>query len=134
MEERIDRTNDIDSELISKGKAAAEDFDAAAAVTVTPEPAPNKMIAIRLPVRMIQQLKLVAAQKGVLSYQQLIKTYIAAGLSNDQKSCAATFNVIYAWVAGPSPTTGSPAGEFWEPEVAAHLPLRESSAEIPLDK
>jgi predicted DNA binding CopG/RHH family protein len=134
MKKRTRREDDIDAELIAKGKAAADDFDASAAVSISPIPTPNKMIAIRLPTRMIHQLKQTAAQKGFLGYQQLIKAYIAAGLANEPKPGSSTFNLSYAWVAEPSATTGSPAREFWESKVAEHLPLEESGCEIPPDK
>jgi len=44
----------------------------------------NKLISIRIPENMIEELRKVASSKGDFGYQQLIKTYIAKGLVRDE--------------------------------------------------
>ncbi len=46
----------------------------------------NKLISIRIPENMIEDLRKVASSKGDLGYQQLIKTYIAKGLVREESS------------------------------------------------
>ncbi len=55
---------------------------ASAARTVKKEPvgAENRLISIRIPENVIEELRKVAGQKGDAGYQQLIKSYISKGL------------------------------------------------------
>ncbi len=75
---------EVDEELIKKGKDAIKDFDESQLLHVRGHKLENKMIAIRLPSRMIEQLRNVAIQKGNIGYQQVIKTYVAEGLLQDR--------------------------------------------------
>ena len=84
MDKKINNKS-VDEEILAKGKNVIEDFDDAEGMYVTPKPLQNKLISIRLPMVMINTLRVVAQIKGDIGYQQLIKTYIAEGLNRDQQ-------------------------------------------------
>jgi hypothetical protein len=75
--------NQADSELISKGKRALDDFDQSEPIVVPAKSRESKLISIRIPIGMMQKLRSVALAKGDIGYQQIIKTYIAEGLRKD---------------------------------------------------
>ena len=63
------------------------EWDESGAVAVTPEPRPVSGIStsIRLPAGMIKQLRRIAAKKGDIGYQTLIKIWIAERLEVETK-------------------------------------------------
>jgi len=73
---------DIDQEIIDKGKSALGDFDGDKEFVVFAKQRENKLISIRLPTWMLNQLREVANARGVMGYQQLIKEFISEGLKN----------------------------------------------------
>lgn len=85
MKEKKVHYNSVDEEILSKGKEITKDFDDSKEFSVMPKPQENKLISIRLPMAMIRALRAIARMKGDIGYQQIIKTYIADGLSHDQQ-------------------------------------------------
>ena len=77
---------DVDRELIAKGPEAIRDFDESQALHVPARKSENKLISIRLPLSMINGLRDVAIKKGDIGYQQMIKIFIADGLTRETKS------------------------------------------------
>ena len=81
-----DRDREIDAEYEGKTKEEIlAEFDESKALHVPAKKRENILISIRLPIRMIQQLREVAIKKGDIGYQQIIKIFIADGLSNYQR-------------------------------------------------
>lgn len=78
MEEEVDR------ELIAKGREAFHDFDESEALHVPAKKRESKLISIRLPSVMIKELRDLAVRKGDVGYQQLIKIFIAEGILRSQ--------------------------------------------------
>lgn len=76
----------VDRELIAKGQDALRDFDESKAIRVVPKKIENKLISIRLPMTMIQGLRHVAVKKGDIGYQQVIKIFIADGLTREARN------------------------------------------------
>jgi predicted DNA binding CopG/RHH family protein len=76
----------VDRELIDKGKQALKEFDKSQAIHIPAKRRDSKLISIRLPVDMLQQLRDMAQQRGDIGYQQLIKSYLADGLARDNSS------------------------------------------------
>jgi len=74
----------IDQEMLNKGKDIIKDFDFSQSIKVKPKKVENKLISIRLPMGMIKSLRYIAKLKGDIGYQQIIKTYIAEGLLQEQ--------------------------------------------------
>jgi len=74
---------DVDEEIIRKGRAVIKDFDNSQEIYVFPKKVENKLISIRLPLAMIKSLRNIAIIKGDIGYQQIIKSYIADGLSRE---------------------------------------------------
>lgn len=66
------------------------EWDEAKATAVTPEPRPVSGVStsIRLPSDMIKKLRRVAAKKGDIGYQTLIKIWIAERLEQETKKRA----------------------------------------------
>lgn len=75
--------HEVDVEILSKGKAAVEDFDASQELVVQPKKPENKLISIRLPMDTIVRLRAIAGKRG-MGYQQLIKQYLAEALTREQ--------------------------------------------------
>ena len=64
--------------------------------SVEPKQMTHKLISIRLPITMIQDLRVIAEKGGDIGYQQIIKTYIAEGLLRDvRKSDNKIQNAVY---------------------------------------
>jgi predicted DNA binding CopG/RHH family protein len=74
----------VDAEILAKGKAAVEDFDASQELVVQPKKSENKLISIRLPMETIVRLRAIAGKRG-MGYQQLIKQYLADALTREQQ-------------------------------------------------
>lgn len=86
----------VDNEILSKGKNIINDFDDSKEVRVEPKQMTHKLISIRLPITMIQDLRVIAEKRGDIGYQQIIKTYIAEGLLRDvRKSDNKIQNAVY---------------------------------------
>ncbi|MCX6106653.1 MAG: hypothetical protein NTY08_12560 [Proteobacteria bacterium] len=66
------------------------EWDESRAVAVTPEPRPVSGVStsIRLPSDMIKKLRRIAAKKGDIGYQTLIKIWIAERLEMETKKRA----------------------------------------------
>ena len=79
----IDREVDAEFEAMTKEEAMAA-FASSQPLHVPAKKRDNKLISIRLPMSMINQLRDVAMQRGDIGYQQLIKIYIADGLLRTQ--------------------------------------------------
>lgn len=79
MEQEVDR----ELEAETKEELLAE-FDQSQALHVPARKTENTLISIRLPKTMIKGLRDVAIQKGDIGYQQLIKIFIADGLSKSE--------------------------------------------------
>ena len=76
----------VDDEILKKGKNIVKDFDESAEIFVPARKRKNKLISIRFPIAMIRELRRVSTQKGDIGYQQVLKAYIAEGLSRE-KGC-----------------------------------------------
>ena len=94
-----------------KGLKAREDFDHSESLVVRAKKRPNRLISIRLPINMIDQLRKAAEAKGDIGYQQMIKAYIAEGLIRDAKLSAPGSYFAVARFE----TQGSLVQEFWSP-------------------
>lgn len=77
--------NLVNREILDKGKDAIKDFDDSQEIYVEPKQLKSKLISIRLPKIMIDNLRIIAKQRGDIGYQQIIKTYIAEGLFRDNQ-------------------------------------------------
>jgi len=73
----------VNEDIIKKGKNVVKDFDDSQEIYVPVKRPVNKLISIRLPMKMIEDLRKAAVAKGDIGYQQIIKTYIADGLLRD---------------------------------------------------
>ncbi len=71
---------EVDQEIIAEGPGAVS-FDLSRVVHVPATRPPSKLISIRLPMDMIDQLRSIAADTGDLGYQQLIKIMLAKALA-----------------------------------------------------
>ncbi len=76
----------------------------------------SKLISIRMPKGMIEELRGVAGQKGDMGYQQLIKTYITQGLDTEEGAVQAASskskkNAAVKAPAEPARKTKAPAGK-----------------------
>ena len=85
MKEKHSKGDSIDKEILSKGKEVIKDFDDTQEVYIEPKGQRSKLISIRLPLAMISNLRVIAAARGDVGYQQIIKTYIAEGLDRDNQ-------------------------------------------------
>ena len=83
MKEKHLKNDPVDNEILNKGKDITKDFDDSQEVYVEPKQMTHKLISIRLPVTMIKDLRVIAEKRGDIGYQQIIKTYVAEGLSRD---------------------------------------------------
>ena len=72
---------EINAELEAKGRKAAADFDDSQALFVPAKKRDSRLISIRLPVAMLNELRDAAIKRGDIGYQQVIKWFIAEGLS-----------------------------------------------------
>ena len=73
---------DVDRELERETKEELlAEFDQSQALHVPARKSENKLISIRLPIAMIKGLRDVAIKRGDIGYQQLMKIFIADGLS-----------------------------------------------------
>lgn len=80
-----ERNREVDAEFESMTKEeGAAAFASSEALYVPAKKRNNKLIAIRLPISMINQLRDIAIKKGDIGYQQLIKIYIAEGIQREQ--------------------------------------------------
>lgn len=75
---------EVDREIIAKGKEVLKDFDESEAIHIPAKKLESKLISIRIPMNMLDKLREVAVQKGHIGYQQLIKTYVAEGLLREE--------------------------------------------------
>ena len=75
---------EIDKEMISKGKDVIGDFDETRAWTL-PAKTGNKLISIRVPIQLLKRLRRMADAMGDIGYQTLIKIYVADGLRRDEQ-------------------------------------------------
>jgi predicted DNA binding CopG/RHH family protein len=75
---------------LTKREYDPSEWDESQAVAVTPEPRPLSGIStsIRLPSDMIRKLRRIAAKKGDIGYQTLIKIWIAERLEVETKKRA----------------------------------------------
>ena len=85
MTRKMKANKQIDEEILKKGKGAIEDFDNSKEVYVEATRPESKLISIRLPIDMIRSLRQMAVLKGDIGYQQMIKTYIAEGIWQDNQ-------------------------------------------------
>ena len=75
----------IDREIIAKGREGAlRDFDESKALHVPAKKSEHKLISIRIPMTMMNELRDLAIKRGDVGYQQLIKIFIADGLLKSQ--------------------------------------------------
>ncbi|OGW86954.1 MAG: hypothetical protein A3C35_00220 [Omnitrophica bacterium RIFCSPHIGHO2_02_FULL_46_11] len=78
---------EVDAELEAKTKdELLADFDESQALHVPAKKSESKLISIRLPMSMIEQLRNVAIKKGDVGYQQMIKIFIADGLTREARN------------------------------------------------
>lgn len=75
----------VDDEILRKGKNVIKDFDDSAKIFIPAKKRESKLISLRLPMTMIKELRQVAIQKGDIGYQQVLKSYIADGLSREKQ-------------------------------------------------
>ena len=75
---------EVDREIIAKGKNVIHDFDESQALHSPAKKRENRLISIRLPMAMIDQLREAAIKRGDIGYQQMIKIFIADGLLRSQ--------------------------------------------------
>ena len=88
MAKKINRkkyNEEIDKEIISKGKDAVKDFDRTEALTL-PAKTGNRLISIRVPIQLLKRLRRMAGTMGDIGYQTLIKIYVADGLRRDEQN------------------------------------------------
>lgn len=69
--------------MLNKNMRLLKDFNNSEEILVTPKKLKSKIISIRLPIAMLNNLKIIASKKGDIGYQQIIKIYIAEGLIKD---------------------------------------------------
>lgn len=81
---RTNAERDLDREMIKKGKSLSADFDADQELRVTAQSRDTRLISIRLPIKMIQQLREVAVKRGCIGYQQIIKLYLSEALNRGE--------------------------------------------------
>ena len=77
---KIEQEVDRELEAETKEKVLA-DFRESEALHVPAKKSENVLISIRLPKNMIKGLRDIAIERGDIGYQQLIKIFIADGLS-----------------------------------------------------
>ena len=76
---------EVDAELEAKTKEELlADFDESQALHVPAKKRESKLISIRLPITMMNDLRDLAIKRGDVGYQQLIKIFIADGLLRSQ--------------------------------------------------
>ena len=81
---RTKMEQDVDRELERETKEELlAEFNESQALHVPARKSENKLISIRLPMRMIEQLREIAVKKGDVGYQQMIKIFIADGLARE---------------------------------------------------
>lgn len=80
-QKRTSLAQEVDRELIARGRGVIQEFDTSAGVSVSARSRESRLISIRLPVWMIEKLQQVAEVKGNVGYQQLIKIFLANALS-----------------------------------------------------
>lgn len=84
---------EVDAEYLAKSKEQLKtEFDESQALHVPAQKTESKLISIRLPLSMIHELKKIVHQRGDMGYQQLIKIFIAEGLSKAQYNDTAKLN------------------------------------------
>ncbi len=86
MKKKYSHTDSVNREILSKGKDVIKDFDDSQEISVEPKQLKSKLISIRLPMVMINNLRIIARERGDIGYQQIIKTYIAEGLIRDNQA------------------------------------------------
>jgi hypothetical protein len=79
-----EKLNDVDQELINKGPDVISDFDESEAITVPAQTKGSKLISIRLPIEMMQELRQIALKNGDVGYQRMIKRFIKEGLAKQK--------------------------------------------------
>jgi len=75
--------DEIDAELIAKGRDVVNEFNEDKEFLVIPSKRSSKLISIRIPVAMMAKLKGVAFKRGEIGYQKIIKEYIHKGLREE---------------------------------------------------
>ncbi len=73
--------DEINTALEAKGRNAEKDFDDLQTLIVQAKKKESILISIRLPVTMLNELRNAAMERGDIGYQQVIKWFIADGLS-----------------------------------------------------
>lgn len=76
---------EVDQELIAKGKKALKNFDESQEIYVPAQRGDTKPVSIRFPNEMIRQLREIAQRRGNMGYQQLVKIYVAEGISKTRR-------------------------------------------------
>ena len=84
IKKRTDLEQQVDEEILKKGKAVSEDFNEAEALHVPSRKRLTKLISIRLPMDMIYQLRNMAIHKGNMGYQQLIRLILSEALLKEE--------------------------------------------------
>ena len=117
---RTKMEQDVDRELERETKEELlAEFDESQALHVPAKKTENKLISIRLPSVMIQGLRNIAIERGDIGYQQLIKIFIADGLSRSgmnltshilEASTAATMGTRESLLNRPLQTPSSISG------------------------
>ena len=82
---KIEKEVDAEFEAKTKEELLAE-FDHSQTLHVPARKSENKLISIRLPLSMINGLRDIAIKKGDIGYQQMIKIFIADGLTRETKN------------------------------------------------
>ena len=116
---KIEKEVDGEFEAKTKEELLAE-FDHSQALHVPARKSENKLISIRLPLSMINGLRDVVIKRGDIGYQQLIKIFIADGLSRSginvtshvlEASTAATMSTRES-LSSPPLMPSSVSGEY----------------------
>ena len=118
---------DADQELISEGTNAIKSFDENNELSVKPKKKGTKLISIRIPIYMMEELKHIALNRGETGYQQIIKEYVSLGLAKEQQML--TNRNKLNLLADNNPTSaGSLEEEFWSPEAKVEFTEQSSGA------
>lgn len=110
--------HEVDVEILTKGKAVAEDFDAAQELYVQPKKQESRPISIRLPMDIIVRLRRVAERRN-MGYQQLIKLFLAEALLRQQQHIEVWSSNVFQ--------EGYPVGERYVAGSASDYPSTEGN-------
>ena|SRR3990167_3723030 len=115
---KIEKEVDAELEAKTKDELLAE-FAQSQSLHAPAKKSENKLISIRLPMAMIKGLRDIAIERGDIGYQQLIKVFIADGLSRSganvtshilEASTATTMDTREALLNRPLQTPSSVSG------------------------